>query len=99
MYLFNRGKKETRVYNCATGSLNPLTWRSFNQYGMAAWKRYPTREMAWYPSLIFRTGSLQYKIEVSLYHYLPAFFFDTIARILGRKPFMVGGKNLQCLFI
>ena len=43
----------------------------------------------WYPSTSFSTHPLAYKTEVSLYHYLPAYLFDTAARICGQRPFLV----------
>jgi fatty acyl-CoA reductase len=69
--------------------LNPITWQQFNEYGLAAWEKYPTKGLMWYPSTSFSTHPLAYKTEVSLYHYLPAYLFDTAARICGQRPFLV----------
>lgn len=98
----NQTSKEIVVYNCSTGSLNPITWRQFNEYGLAAWEKYPTKGLMWYPSTSFSTHPLAYKTEVSLYHYLPAYLFDTAARICGQRPFLVrlydkAHKAMQCL--
>lgn len=93
---------EAKVYNCVTGSHNPVTWRMFNQYGMAGWKEYPTKDMAWYPSINYHTRQIPYKLEQAIYHYLPAYFFDFVARVIGKKPIMVTLYNkihraLTCL--
>jgi fatty acyl-CoA reductase len=84
-----RHGNEAKVYNCVTGSHNPVTWGTFNQFGIAAWKRFPTKDMAWYPGINYHTHAIPFKIELALYHYLPAYFFDFVARIIGKKPIMV----------
>ena len=81
--------KDTVVYNCTTGSLNPITWQQFSEYGLAAWKKYPTKGLMWYPTTSFSTHSLVYKTEVALYHYLPAYIIDSVLRICGQRPFLV----------
>ncbi|EFX77194.1 hypothetical protein DAPPUDRAFT_54548 [Daphnia pulex] len=87
------GMHEAKVYNCVTGSHNPVTWGQFNQYGIAAWKRFPTKDMAWYPSINYHTHEIPFKIEKALFHYFPAYFFDFVARIIGKKPIMVSLYN------
>jgi hypothetical protein len=46
--------------------------------------------MAWYPSINYHTHEIPFKIEKALFHYFPAYFFDFVARIIGKKPIMVG---------
>lgn len=49
----------------------------------------PNGDMLWYPSISFISGEWSYRVGAFLYHYIPAYFIDTITRLLGRKPRMV----------
>ena len=88
MYSTHRSK-EIVVYNCSTGSLNPITWQQFNEFGLAGWEKYPTKGLLWYPSIRASTHPLLHRVEVALYHFFPGYLFDTILRLIGKKPLMV----------
>lgn len=77
------------MYNCSTGSLNPLTWKDFERVSLHHVRELPSKEMMWYPSIVLTPNWLAFQIELVLYHYLPAYFFDTIASLCGKKPFLV----------
>ena len=46
-------------------------------------------EVMWYPGGGFKSNLLVHKIDVVLYHYLPAYFLDFLARLSGRPPMLV----------
>jgi len=90
------------VYNCSTGTLNPVTWQQFNDYGLVAWEKYPTKDLMWYPTTVYSTKPLVSKIEMALCHYFPAYIFDTAARLCGQRPFLVrlydkAHRAMECL--
>jgi len=89
IYLFLFSGGAVQVYNCSSGSLNPLTWNQFKEYGIPAAEKYPTIEMMWYPSVTFCQNTLIYRIEAALFHYLPAYFMDIIIQLSGNRPFLV----------
>jgi len=77
------------VYNCASGHHNPLTWGQIETLGLVALLKYPMSEVMWYPGGGFKSNLLVHKIDVVLYHYLPAYFLDFLARLSGRPPMLV----------
>ena len=81
------------VYNCATGHHNPLTWGQIESLGRVALLKYPMSEVMWYPGGGFKSNLLVHKIDVVLYHYLPAYFLDFLARLSGRPPMLVTASS------
>ncbi len=77
------------VYNCASGYHNPLRWGQIESLGRVALLKYPMSEVMWYPSGSFKSNLTHHKIDVVLYHYLPAYFLDFLARLSGRPPILV----------
>lgn len=77
------------VYNCASGYHNPLRWGQIESLGRVALLKYPMSEVMWYPSGSFKSNLTHHKIDVVLYHYLPAYFLDFLARLSGRPPMLV----------
>ena len=77
------------VYNCASGYHNPLTWGMIERLGRVALIKYPMSEVMWYPSGSFKSNLTLHKIDVVLYHYLPAYFLDFLARLSGRPAMLV----------
>lgn len=73
------------IYNCSTGQKNPLTWNRFREIGFAAWMKYPTVEMMWYPNCSFTMNRTVHKIDTAISHYLPAYIIDFFARITGKR--------------
>ncbi|XP_046651716.1 LOW QUALITY PROTEIN: putative fatty acyl-CoA reductase CG5065 [Daphnia pulicaria] len=91
-----------RVYNCSSGSLNPIIWRDFRNWGLRGVHEFPCKEIMRYPNIKLQTNRLLFNIEIILYHHVPALFFDTIALLFGRKPFVArlfkrAHKMMSCL--
>lgn len=81
------------VYNCSTGSQNPVTWREIRSHSMSSWTKFPTTGMLWYPVCNLSINPLIHNIQVCLMHYFPAYLYDTIARLVGKKPMLVTTFN------
>ena len=77
------------VYNCSTGDHNPLNWGQFREIGFDCWMKNPGGDMLWYPSISFISGEVRYRIAAFIYHYLPAYTLDLLARLIGRQPKLV----------
>ncbi|GLH03063.1 Fatty acyl-CoA reductase, partial [Gryllus bimaculatus] len=78
-----------RVYNCTSGSKNPVRWFEFGRLTQKHACATPTRHVMWYPGFTFRTNRLVHKICESLFHFLPAFVVDIMLRLQGSKPIMM----------
>ena len=81
--------KEIRVYNSATGSLNPITWTGIRDYGVVGWHKYPDPDMKWTPSIRFITNKLWFTINWILLHVFPAYLIDLGDKMKGNKPRLV----------
>lgn len=46
-------------------------------------------DVLWYPSGSFKSNLTLHKIDVVLYHYLPAYFLDFLARMSGNPAMLV----------
>ncbi|XP_066990942.1 putative fatty acyl-CoA reductase CG5065 [Anabrus simplex] len=78
-----------RVYNCTSGSRNPVRWFEFGRLTQKHACNTPTQHVMWYPGFTFRTNRLIHKICESLFHFLPAFVVDLMLRLKGAKPIML----------
>ncbi len=88
-YTASRKPKDIVVYTCGTGHQNPITWADLNKWGMKAWINYPTKEMIWYPSSYFTSSDILFKINATLFHQIPGYFWDLVYIIIGKKARMV----------
>ncbi|XP_026464308.1 putative fatty acyl-CoA reductase CG5065 [Ctenocephalides felis] len=77
-----------RVYNCTSGSSNPITWRRLGQLTVQCARRNPTRHAVLYPGFSYRLSRIQHRLVETLLHMLPAMVLDTFLRIRGAKPIM-----------
>ncbi|XP_046651749.1 putative fatty acyl-CoA reductase CG5065 [Daphnia pulicaria] len=86
--IYETSNETISVYNCSSGTLNPIRWWEFKLWGMRAFDKFPCKEMMRCPSVEIRTNNLIYEIELALYHKIPAFFMDAVIRLSGKKPFL-----------
>jgi len=80
---------ETAIYNCCTGHMNPLTWDQFRRKSFDIGRKYPIKDILWYPSVSVKNNKYLNQMDICLYHYLPAYVIDTVTRIRGQRPRMV----------
>lgn len=88
-YTASRKPRDIVVYTCGTGHQNPITWKGLNKWGMKAWMNYPTKDMLWYPSSYFTSSDVFFKINATLFHKIPGYFWDLINVIIGKKARLV----------
>ena len=46
------------VYNCTSGSINPIRWGQLETMGMAAIRKYPMENVLWYPGGSYKESAL-----------------------------------------
>nr|CAD7197092.1 unnamed protein product [Timema douglasi] len=77
------------VYNCTSGSLNPIRWGDIESIGHECILKNPFSNVLWYPGGSFKSSRLLNMLCVLVFHSAPAYLFDMVARISGKKPIMV----------
>ncbi|XP_059480684.1 putative fatty acyl-CoA reductase CG5065 [Neocloeon triangulifer] len=87
--LFWHRPEKIQVYNCTTGTLNPLQWEELRRYIVKAGREVPSRYVQWYPGCTFRINFLMHRLTQIFLHFLPAYFLDLIMKFQGLKPMMV----------
>ncbi len=89
IFRFSLDKQIPAVYNCSSGSLNPIKWKDFNRFGTRACEKFPLKDIMWYPEASLRVNSFIFRTEKALYHSFPGFVVDALAVLRGKKPFLV----------
>ena len=46
------------VYNCTSGSINPIRWGQLETMGMAAIRKFPMENVLWYPGGSYKESAL-----------------------------------------
>ncbi|KAI9556293.1 hypothetical protein GHT06_018867 [Daphnia sinensis] len=85
----DKSREKIEVYNCSSGSLNPITWGEFKRLAMRGIAKFPFKEMVRCPSAQLHANWLAYQVSTLLYHYLPAVLMDTVILLSGGKPFLI----------
>ncbi|XP_065343905.1 putative fatty acyl-CoA reductase CG5065 isoform X2 [Cloeon dipterum] len=81
--------KDMLVYNCTSGSLNPIKWHQVERMGYDFLHKHPFSDVIWYPSGSFKSNRMVNNLSVLAFHMAPALVLDTIARLSGKKPIMM----------
>jgi len=81
------------VYNCTSGSTNPMTWGEMEAWGFDSLVRYPMNNAAWYPGGSFKDTHLANVVCKQIFQTWPAHVLDTGSWLLGNKPVMVKINN------
>lgn len=91
--VYRRSTSSIRVYNCSSGSLNPIRWCEWKRLAIRAADKFPCEEIVRCPSVVLRANNrLVFVIEFVLFHLLPAFFIDIVAMVNGIEPFLVSAN-------
>ncbi|KAL7738356.1 hypothetical protein ACLKA6_006676 [Drosophila palustris] len=90
------------IYNCCTGQRNPIIWSEFVKYAMSSVRKHPLEGCLWYPTGDLRMNRPMNTLNCLLKHFLPAYILDGVARLMGKKPFVVNVQNkiakaVECL--
>lgn len=84
-----RRPKKLQIYNCTSGSFNPIRWADFGQLTRKHAIDSPSKYVMWYPGFTFRTNKFIHKLAVGILHFLPAFVLDLILKFQGGNPIMM----------
>ncbi|CAH1396785.1 unnamed protein product [Nezara viridula] len=79
-------KSVVPVYNCTSGTLNPITWKQLGILTLKHSYSTPSKYVQWYPGFSFTTNRLMHNVKDVLLHTFPAFMMDVLLRIRGAKP-------------
>lgn len=84
-----RVKEDVPIYNYVSSVEKPITWGEFNNLNMMYANQYPFSDIYW--AINFRTNKNKILnwINVMFLHFIPAFFIDVLATILGKRPQMI----------
>lgn len=80
------------VYNVASKFIEPKSFEEITKDAldlMLIERKYPIKNMIWYPNCVLTKSSSYYYILVILLHVLPAIFIDTLLKLLGKKAMLV----------
>lgn len=77
---------QMRVYNCTSGSSNPITWKRFKELTLKYSKKYPSKYVTWYPGFTYRTSIIMHLICVFLLHLIPSAILDIFLYCTKQKP-------------
>jgi len=77
------------IYNSTTGHHNPMTWGRFKARGYECILKNPSSDAMWYPSTTVHLNPTLHKLDAFFYHTIPAYLFDLMSRLAGKRPKMV----------
>ena len=77
-----------QVYNCTSGSLNPITWGQVEALVPSSIEKAAFEGALWAPKISAKENPYVNKLHQLLFHYGPAHGVDLICRLVGRKPFL-----------
>jgi fatty acyl-CoA reductase len=75
-----------KVYNCATGQLNRLSWGQVERASYKYFMKHPVENVVRVPDPRFTTSKVVHTLRVWIDHYFPAWVLDTCMKVTGRKP-------------
>ncbi|XP_023212310.1 fatty acyl-CoA reductase 1-like [Centruroides sculpturatus] len=85
----HRREDEIPVYNCTSGSINPLTWRMLLECLTVLRWNYPSENMFLYPETVSKRNYYWNRVCIAMQHYFPAMLYDTFQVAVRRKPMMM----------
>ncbi|XP_054164907.1 putative fatty acyl-CoA reductase CG5065 isoform X2 [Oppia nitens] len=77
------------VYNCTSGQHNKITWGDIERIAFPLLLQYPSTQIFRYPGGNFKESRIINDICCFFDHMVPAYFFDTLMALTGRKKMMV----------
>ncbi|XP_035787730.1 fatty acyl-CoA reductase wat-like isoform X1 [Anopheles albimanus] len=79
-------KPRTKIYNCVTGTDNPISYQKIYEYSIEVGKSCPPKKSLWIVCHNTTKSKYMYEFYKLLYHLLPAFLIDTYLRAIRRTP-------------
>ncbi|KAG8267568.1 hypothetical protein J6590_048187 [Homalodisca vitripennis] len=93
-HIFTFRSNSVRVYNCTSGSLNAIHWHELGRLTKKHALTVPTKYIQWYPGFSFRTNRFVHWMIHILFHFMPAFFIDSVLRMQGSKPISIWPSSI-----
>ncbi|XP_010562069.1 PREDICTED: fatty acyl-CoA reductase 1 isoform X3 [Haliaeetus leucocephalus] len=81
--------RNVMVYNCTTGGTNPFHWGEVGHHIKLHFKKNIFKGAVRHPNLSFQSNPLLYQCWIAVSHRVPAFLYDLLLRLTGRKPWMM----------
>lgn len=75
-----------RVYNCTSGTFNPITWKKFGELTQKYALEYPSKHVTWYPGFTYRMNRTVHALYATLFHTIPAAILDAYLYCTGQQP-------------
>jgi fatty acyl-CoA reductase len=80
--------KAIPIYNCTSGSVNPITWGQIEEWALNSIRKYPVDTAMWYPGGSFKTMVAYDRVCRYAFHYAPAYLVDAVMTLLRKRPFL-----------
>ncbi|XP_067654609.1 fatty acyl-CoA reductase 1-like [Haliotis asinina] len=85
--------KQTMVYHCTTGSVNPFTWGEMESVVINFYKRTPLDDCFRRPNVALTNNSFLHDYWMFVSHMIPAYMYDLVFKLVGKQPRMVKTYN------
>ncbi|XP_046367983.1 fatty acyl-CoA reductase 1-like [Haliotis rufescens] len=85
--------KQTMVYHCTTGSVNPFTWGEMESVVINFYKRTPLDDCFRRPNVALTNNSFLHDYWMFVSHMVPAYMYDLVFKLVGKQPRMVKTYN------
>ncbi|XP_055374503.1 uncharacterized protein LOC129607499 [Condylostylus longicornis] len=76
----------TKVFNCTSGQIQPITWKTLRNYTIKWARINPTKFLILYPRFHYTKNLVFHYIILIVLHYIPAIITDLISLLQGYKP-------------
>ena len=85
---YSTSKKENwgKIYNCTTSEINPIRLDRIITRTLETFDKYPTKHLVFPPSCFTVCSKILFRILFTIWHFIPSFNLDLVARILRKKP-------------
>jgi len=80
---------QTPIFHCTTSTCNPFRWTDISSILTTTLHKYPIRGAIWYPNIKFLPNLFMYWISSAIFHFIPAYIFDSITKLSGRRPILI----------
>lgn len=84
-----RSQGRVKVYNCTSGSTNPIAWGRVKEVADPLLIKHPSMELFRYPGSRFHANKTIHNLNLLIEHTAVAHFVDFVFRITGHKPMCV----------
>lgn len=77
-----------KVYNCTSGSTNPISWGRVKEISDPLLIKNPSMELFRYPGCFFHSSKTIHELHLLVEHTAIAYFVDFVFKITGHKPIL-----------